>query len=240
MLLVIPFGNTIIKKLSELPTPITPEDSAVGMGPAFTEGKYHCRDGNETAFMRIYKQIPLDGTRLEDSDVRKPQARPPGDHVELEALKFLTEQECSVTPRLLGYRIGQQDEHDIVPGGYIIHLVWEQVEGESLDFQQFWALPYATREKIRWNFEEAYRKLLKFGYEPILSDPSKIIMDKATLDVKISGFKWAERVDTDTKDTKWTRINFASFSLALISSNDDRYLPDLANDLRRDAKGWRW
>lgn len=97
---------TVIEKLSELPIPITPEESAVGMGPAFTEGKYHCRDGKETAFMRIYKQIPLDGTRLEDSDVRKPQAGPPGDHVELEALKLLTEKECSVTPRLLGYRIG--------------------------------------------------------------------------------------------------------------------------------------
>ena len=194
---------TIIKKLSELPKPITPEDSAAGMGPAFTEGKYSCRDGNDMAYMCIYKQIPRDGTRLGSSDVRKTQARPPRKHVEMEALKFLTERQCSVTPRLLGYRVDKQGEHDIVPGGYILYIVWERVNGESLDIRTFWALPHAKREIIRQNFEKAYRfslstlnivpylgltrsrELLKFGYEPVMSDPSKIILDMATLDVYV-------------------------------------------------------
>jgi hypothetical protein len=156
----------VIEKLSESPKPITPEDFADGMGPAFTSGKYLCRlagSGNEhkLGFMRIYKQIPLDGTRLDNSSVRKAQACKPRNHVELEALKHLTERRCPVTPRLLGYRTDKQDEHDIVPGGYILYLVWEKVRGDSLDIKWFWSLPYNQREKFRKKFQEAYMFVTK-------------------------------------------------------------------------------
>ena len=72
----------ILEKLSEHPSPISPADFADGMGAAFTAGKYSCRlagagNENKLAYMRIYKQIPLDGTRLDDRSVRQSQARRP-------------------------------------------------------------------------------------------------------------------------------------------------------------------
>ncbi|KAJ5836892.1 hypothetical protein N7447_002918 [Penicillium robsamsonii] len=81
----------IIEKLSEDPIPVTPEDFRDGMGPAYTAGKYLCRltgAGNAQifGFMRIYKQIPLAGTELDSSSVRKAQASKPYNHVELDAL----------------------------------------------------------------------------------------------------------------------------------------------------------
>lgn len=157
----------IINKLDEESRPITQSDFASGMGPAFTAGKYLCRPsaGNENklAFMRIYKQIPLDGTRLDSSSVRKAQASNLHDHghVELDALKHLTESGCTVTPRLLGYQIGKQDANDLVPGGYILHLVWERVPGDPLDIDEFWSLPYDKREFIRDKFKKAYTYVTK-------------------------------------------------------------------------------
>lgn len=152
----------ILEKLSERPCPITPKDFADGMGPAFTVAKYSCRlagagNENKLAYMRIYKQIPLYGTRLDNRSVRQSQACGPRKHVELEALKRLTVMGCTATPKLLGYRIGTQDADDLVPGGYVIFLVWEKVPGESLDDEYFWSLPYNKRKIIRDRFQTAYR-----------------------------------------------------------------------------------
>lgn len=157
----------IFEKLSEHPRPISPEDFASGMGPAFTVGKYSCRlagagNENKLAYMRIYKQIPLDGTRLDKQSVRQSQAHGPRKHVELEAFKSLTEKGSTATPRLLGYRIGTQDAGDLVPGGYIVFLAWEKVQGESLDRKYFWSLPYNKRKVIRDNFKNALRFVTEY------------------------------------------------------------------------------
>lgn len=75
----------VIDKLDENSRLITQSDFASGMGPAFTAGKYLCRPsaGNENklAFMRIYKKIPLEDTRLDSGQVRKAQASKPRNHV---------------------------------------------------------------------------------------------------------------------------------------------------------------
>jgi hypothetical protein len=115
------------------------------MGPAFTAGKYLCRrtgSGNAQtlAFLRIYKQTPVSGTKLESSSVPKAQASK-AYHVELEALRHLTENGCTATPALLGYQIDKQNANDLVPDGYILYLVWEKVAGEPLDIDVFWAFP---------------------------------------------------------------------------------------------------
>lgn len=151
----------IIEKLSEHPSPVTPEDYRDGMGPAYTAGKYLCRlsgagNAHILGFIRIYKQIPLAGTELDSSSVRKTQASNPYNHVELDALKHLTENGCTATPALLGYRIDKQDANDLVPGGYIMYLVWEKVPGDPLDIDVFWSLPYNERKSIRDKFKEAY------------------------------------------------------------------------------------
>ncbi|KAJ5832816.1 hypothetical protein N7474_001127 [Penicillium riverlandense] len=233
----------VMEKLSEHPYSVTPEDSAEGMGPAYTAGKYLCRlaragNENKLAFMRIYKQIPLAGTALDNSSVRKAQASEDHGHVELEALKRLTEQRCTATPELLGYRIGKQDTNDLVPNGYIIYLVWKKVRGDPLDIKEFWSLPYNQRRIIRDNFKTAYKKVLSFGYQPFMPRPSKIILDKSTGDVKISGFRGAAIIHPDPK---WKDYNFVMFALVLISSKRDEYLPNMAKDLQLDpSNGWRW
>ncbi|KAJ5413462.1 hypothetical protein N7465_005767 [Penicillium sp. CMV-2018d] len=234
----------IIEKLSEFSKPITQRDFANGMGPAFAAGKYLCRlagagNENKLAFMRIYKQIPLVDTELENSSVRQAQASKPRRHVELDALSCLTKNKCTTAPRLLGYDIRKQDTNDLVPGGYIMYLVWEKVPGEPLDIDEFWRFPFSRRQIIRDKFKKAYEEVLRFGYMPILSTPSKIIVDKATGDIKVSGFSWAARIRPEDKE--WRDHHFVKFSLVLIGPDREKNFPAIANDLKDVLNnGWRW
>ncbi|KAJ5808907.1 hypothetical protein N7474_010176 [Penicillium riverlandense] len=222
----------------------TPTTKPSGSAPTIPERdwiileKLSACNENQLAYMRIYKQIPLDGTRLDNQSVRQSQAHGPRKHVELEAFKGLTETGRTATPKLLGYRIGTQDADDLVPGGYIIFLVWEKVQGEPLDEEYFWSFPYNKRRLIRDNFKKAFEEVLSSGYKPVLSSSSKIILNKDTSDVKISGFSQAARIDTDTK---WKDNYFVIFSLVLDDYKQDKYLPNMATDLQVDQHtGWRW
>ncbi|KAJ5484524.1 hypothetical protein LT330_008040 [Penicillium expansum] len=212
----------IIEKLSERQTPMTPKDLANGMGPAYTAGKYFCHlagAGNEKkqAFMRIYKQIPLAGTEIDNVKIRGEQASKPRKHLELNALKHLTENRCCATPRLLGYETGKQDKNDCVPGGYIMYIVWEKVQGDSLDPMEFWSLPYNQRESIR------AKEVLELGVELSLTTASKIILDKTTGDVK-----------------DWDDYFFVMFFLALNSLARYNYFPITAEDIKVHSNGWMW
>ncbi|KAF9242979.1 hypothetical protein DTO013E5_2512 [Penicillium roqueforti] len=210
-----------MEKLSEQPTPVTQEDFAIGMGPAYTTGKYLCRlaENEDTlTLMRIYKQIPLIDTEPEDSTVRKEQACGPRKHVELGAMKRFTENGCTATPSLLVYQIGKQDEVDLVSGGYITYLVWEKVPGDPLDIEQFWII----------------REALSFKYEPIFQTPTKIIVDESD-NVKICGFSRAFPVPNGWRDDQ-----YVMFSLVLASPDDAEYLPASADDLKSGPNGWKW
>ncbi|KAJ5445224.1 hypothetical protein N7491_001306 [Penicillium cf. griseofulvum] len=50
---------------------------------------------------------------------------------ELIAYRDLTEKGSSDIPKLLGYKTDKQDRSGLVPGGFIIWLVWEIVPGLS-------------------------------------------------------------------------------------------------------------
>ncbi|CDM36140.1 unnamed protein product [Penicillium roqueforti FM164] len=129
----------IMERLSEGPCPITPEDFNQGMGSVSTTGTYLCRciddPGFDLAFICIYKEIPLDGTEFNNLENRKKQATIES-FVELDALKKFTETECTATPKLLGYQINSQGVNDVIPRGYIIHLIFEKVRGEPLEFEE--------------------------------------------------------------------------------------------------------
>ncbi|KAJ5951317.1 uncharacterized protein N7479_009730 [Penicillium vulpinum] len=234
----------VIEKLSEYPRPVTPKDFDDGMGPAYTAGKYLCRladprGHNKLSFMRIYKQIPLAGTELDNSSIRKAQASKPRDHVELHALKHFTKERCTATPKLPGYQIDKQDENDLVPGGYIIHLVWENARGYyPLDIEEFWSFPYSQRERIRKKFKMAYTEVLRLGYELSRTTASKIILNKTTDDVKVSGFRRADRIPPDTQ---WDDYNFVRFLLVLNSPARYKYLSIKAKDLKSEQNSrWKW
>ncbi|OQD60501.1 hypothetical protein PENPOL_c023G02585 [Penicillium polonicum] len=232
----------IVEKLDECPYASTKEDIADVFGPGYVAGNFLCRpagsDAQEkVAFMRIYKQIPTAGTEFQKFTIRAAQAAGPCEHTELIALKAFMEKGCDVVLKLLGYRLGKQDEDDIVPGGYITYVVWEKVRGDSLDGDMFWSCPFSQRQEIRAKFRQVYEKLLQFGCRPGLPAPSKIIYDWATGEMHISGFGRVIHVDTSTK---WDNRIYAGYGLGLKSMEMDHLYPVRSTDVYRDDKGWRW
>jgi hypothetical protein len=75
----------------------------------------------------------------------------------VEALLHLTEIRSAAVPKVRGYQTSKQEADDLVPGGYIVYLVWEEVSGCSLDPEYFWGVPYNKRQAIRENFKKAFR-----------------------------------------------------------------------------------
>lgn len=69
-------------------------------------------------------------------------------------------QNCKVVPELLGLQVTTQPEHDYVPGGILIYVVWEHAAGDSLDFDEFWHLSFEQRQAIRGKFAETFGLLL--------------------------------------------------------------------------------
>ncbi|KAJ5800454.1 uncharacterized protein N7518_002522 [Penicillium psychrosexuale] len=231
----------IVEKLEENAEVADERDVADGLGPSDVAGKFLCRpagsDAQKIAFMRIYKQIPIAGTEFQKPTIRAAQAVESPDYIELIALKDLREQGCDAVPKLLGYHLGKQDEDDIVPGGYITYLVWEKVPGDSLDRKGFWSYPLSKREEIRHKFCEAYKKLVKCGYRPLMSVSSKIIYDWNTGEMHISGFSNAVRIDTSEE---WNDRIYIWYSLVLKSKEMDQFFPVTATDVLFDKEGWRW
>ncbi|KAJ5129481.1 uncharacterized protein N7515_005520 [Penicillium bovifimosum] len=239
--LYLPRGWLILEKLSEHPTPVTREDFDNGMGPAYTSGKYLCRlagAGNEgkLAYMRIYKQIPLAGTELDNLDVRKAQASESRNHVELDALKYLTENRCTATPKLRGYGIEKQDSTTLSPADISCTLYGKRSQEILLILKSSGTFPTTNERSSVTTSKRPTR--LRFGYELSLATAPKIILDKATGDVKISGFRRAGRIP---RNTGWDDYNFVMFFLVLTSPARYQYIPTMANDLKQgEGNGWIW
>jgi hypothetical protein len=151
----------ILEKLNE-------HDSQVHMGEhnasgcrSFASAKLLCCDAQDltkTAFMRIYVQVPHRSTEMDNADTRGQQATTFTPR-ELTALLDLTQKRSSNTPKLLGYKFGTQDRSGLVPGGFIIWLVWEIVPGlrlgDSNGADSFWGLESLEREQVRSVFLKA-------------------------------------------------------------------------------------
>jgi hypothetical protein len=140
-------------------------DIADGLSAAHVAVKFRCvsvgsREPPQQALMRIYKQLPIAGTELDDLETRSTQAAKTFDCPEAQALYNMKRQNCKVVPELLGLQVTRQPEHDWVPGGILIYVVWEHVAGDSLDFDEFWRLPFVKRQAIRAKFAETFRLVL--------------------------------------------------------------------------------
>ena len=139
---------------------MTDYDVKMGRGSAKTVGKFLCQpveDPSQVAFLRIYQQIPITGTEDADHDTLAKQAVPLGVCGELECFKLLQSGRCSAAPRFLGHAESTQGDNDLLPGGYIIYVVWEKVPGEPLTMEYFWGLDSTAREDIRSKFCAAYK-----------------------------------------------------------------------------------
>ncbi|CAI7659404.1 unnamed protein product [Penicillium viridicatum] len=82
-----------------------------------------------------------------------------------------------------------------LPGGYITHLVWDKVPGQSLSSELF------------WSFDEPQRDLIRQSFEPLMT---KLIWDQDSGQLHISGFSMAAKVDP-TKE--WSDNVFAMYNL---------------------------
>jgi hypothetical protein len=126
---------TVVQKLAEEPYQYTEQDVTLrGRGPPYSAARLLCEnpnDPNQKAFMRIYMQIPYEGTEIEPPETRAQQASSRS-HSELDAFKAFTKLGSTVTPKLLAYKETTQDEGRLVPGGYITYIVWEKVPGVQL------------------------------------------------------------------------------------------------------------
>lgn len=155
-------GDTwvIDKKLNEVSCMTTREDLDSGRTvPSYTMGKFLChRVGAlaESAFMRIYSQVPIEDTQFLSSEVRAQQAVPSYQHSEIMALKGFKEGGCTVVPELLGYSETVQGKDGLMPRGYITYLVWDKVPGQSLSRELFWSFNKPKRDLIRRKFRVAH------------------------------------------------------------------------------------
>ncbi|KAJ5528718.1 hypothetical protein N7527_002111 [Penicillium freii] len=216
------------EKLTEDFQRMTKRELELGGGPSFAVSKYLCHsttDSNKKAFMKIYFQVPNPGTESQLPRLRRQQAAPPREHLELQALKDLRERHCTVVPALLAYKEGKQGKDGLVPDGYITHIVWDMVPGKPLDTDQFWRaesapLRQAVRAKFRyiWEYRIPFsvlrvkltnlRELKRHGWQPELPLLKKIIYDESTGDMHIAGFRDPDRFDPGEEFSDMTFVRW--------------------------------
>jgi hypothetical protein len=143
----------ITKKPEEIANHWTKYDVQMGRGRPLTVGIYMCHledDPTQEAFMRIYCEIPITGTEDADLDRLVRQGVPASPVVcgELVSFKLLMKRGCSAVPWFHGYAEAIQDEHGLLPGGYISYIVWENVPRVPLTEEYFWILDLSARNDM--------------------------------------------------------------------------------------------
>lgn len=153
----------IEEKLTEDVQQMTKWELDGGAGPPFAVFKYLCHsaaNSNKKAFMRIYFQIPIEGTEYQRPEVRQRQAAS-RKHEELDVLKDLQLRQCPVVPSLLTYKEGKQGNDGLVPDGYITHVVWDKVPGKSLNQDKVWdPTSGPLREAVRAKFRDVWEYVI--------------------------------------------------------------------------------
>ncbi|KAJ5543343.1 hypothetical protein N7461_009346 [Penicillium sp. DV-2018c] len=180
--------------------------------PSGWEAKYLCHDRNfphNQAFMRVYCQGPDEGTEFLLPEVRAQQANPHFEKREAKARKDFRQGGCKSVPPLLGYGQSVQGEHGPVPGGYITCLVWEKVPGQVLTPGLFWSFERPERELVRRKFRAAYEEMSSCGWSPVGPNITKIIWDRESAVLWISGFRGSHPTDG-----KWEDFILARYGLA--------------------------
>ncbi|OQE41040.1 hypothetical protein PENCOP_c005G00076 [Penicillium coprophilum] len=145
--------------------------------------------------MRVYIQVPHRRTEMNDADTRGQQVTL-WTPQELASLLDLTEQGSNTTPKLLGYKTCTQDHSGLVPGGFIIWLVWEIVPGLRLGDGDgagpFWGLESY--------FIDRFSKAME-GEPRHLAEPAQRIatFELALPDIPVRWKDWGK----DTSRWKW-------------------------------------
>ncbi|OKP09391.1 hypothetical protein PENSUB_5282 [Penicillium subrubescens] len=236
----VPSRWKILEKLNEHDYQVNEEENDEYGFRSFASAKYLCCDPRartKKAFMRIYIQVPHRKTEMDDADTRSRQAttyNPP----ELIAYRDLTEKGSSDTPKLLGYKTDKQDRSGLVPGGFIIWLVWEIVPGLRLGdgngADPFWALESDEREQVRLAFLKALPKLHENGWFPRVCGASSLVWHQETQTLYFIGpFEKAGKPERPIMfGAKW----IAHFDLAKPDPSTD----ERDSDWDKDTSRWQW
>ncbi|PWY77338.1 hypothetical protein BO70DRAFT_63892 [Aspergillus heteromorphus CBS 117.55] len=184
-------------------------------------------------------QIPLSGTEVEPSSDRAQQACSfiPD---ELMALKAMIEcgSETQNTPRLLDYKEEKQDDTGLVPGGFIIWIVWEIVPGirlgNEIGADEFWNLELDERRVIQRMLPGEYEKMVSTGYFPCFQRARNLVWDSANQRLYFVGFRECHK--TEDPDRKWRPSLYAVYKLAKPPPECNWWAPTRDGDMR----GWQW
>ncbi|CAG8059037.1 unnamed protein product [Penicillium nalgiovense] len=168
--------------------------------------------------MRVYMQVPHPSTEFEPREVRRRQAALCPHH-EVNALKCFHQEHATMTPAVLGIREKLQGDYDVVPGGYIVYMVFQHVPGFRLADDQGAPVPgyplhtffrkfeREERDKIRDEFDKNYPRLAELNwslYEPwadhLVWDPASsklyvpsILTQSCSLTIWIGGSSISEK-----------------------------------------------
>jgi hypothetical protein len=191
----------IDKKLSQHNYQEMEWDPGFLSGPPSAEATFRVRQGHGTkAYMRVYMQVPYPSTELEPREVRREQAGP-CPHLEVNALKCFHQKHATMTPALFGFKEELQGDDDVVPGGFIVYMVFQHVPGIRLAndqgaydpefpkpkfFREF--KKRAERDKIRDEFDKNFPKLREMGWVPHGVWADRLVWDSASSKLYVPSF----------------------------------------------------
>ncbi|KAF7713308.1 Uncharacterized protein PECH_005708 [Penicillium ucsense] len=229
-----PSSWKILEKLSEYDYQVNIEENEESGRRSLASAKYLCSDPKSRtrkALMRIYTRVPHGKTEMHDAATRSQQVttfEPP----ELIAYRDLTEKGSSETPRLLGYKTGKQDGSGLVPGGFIIWLVWEIVPGLRLGdgngADAFWALESDERQRVRVALVIDLAKLYEIRWLPCILGARSLVWHQEKQ--KLYFIAPFSRVDRPRRDITFGADWMAHFDLVQPDPSMDESDPDWGKD----------
>ncbi|KAI9376459.1 hypothetical protein BJX61DRAFT_552049 [Aspergillus egyptiacus] len=191
---------------------------------SYATAKFLCRDPKKPtrkAFMRVYLQVPILNTEMQDAKTRSRQATKYTPR-ELTAYQEITQSDFRNAPKLLGYKVSTQDKSGLVPNGFAIWLAWEMVPGlrlgDRLGNETYWTS--AEREHVRTAFMEALPKALEKGYGPYTPSLSNLVWHSQTGTLYFIGYFYG--IDEEPRERSNIKIGpdtLAVYGLAKPSSD---------------------
>ncbi|KAJ5431533.1 hypothetical protein N7445_009265 [Penicillium cf. griseofulvum] len=143
----------------------------------------------------------------------------------------------NITPKLLGYKTGTQDRSGLVPGGFIIWLVWEIVPGLRLSdidgAGPFWDLESCEREQIRVAFLKALAKLKEYGWYPIVNKARSLVWHRETQTLYFIG-RFSKTMEGEPRCLAEPAQRIATFELAIPD------VPVRWKDWDKYTSRWKW
>ncbi|KAF3385693.1 hypothetical protein DPV78_012595 [Talaromyces pinophilus] len=230
----------IVRKLNEKYIQMGKEEwEDFGCAPMKAIALFECVDENDgqSAFMKIYMQIPYAGSEFFSSTYRRQQATPDAEIAELSALQKLQANKCKSAPKLLNWKKEIQDDSGLVPGGFLVYLIIEKLPGIILSRARFWELSRTERDKIRDAFETSYKDCLASGAiqtAGVLGD--HLLWDDANQKIYILGFR---NSSLETEKRTWTPNLWLAWGFAKFKDPMTRPLPpDIKDDGKVNEELW--